>query len=296
MKKNQLKTHFYVIADSNLKDTDLGLSLDDWLESLWVGYKYSAKTYDNSILWMSAKEDHLIDKDNQNRTKYVYNTEVLLLYYNSLRFIEDFTSGKIYKDLDFIKFFNGKIKIKTLIIFQSVGDTLYCNPSVTRDQYDKFLVELTVAYNYDYVELKTIPEWVTLIQEIQETLDKKSSKINPLNDGTYGVSKGGKWTKKATMEGLNDHLSKYWINMLMSIPGVSENKAIAIVKKYPTFQSLMSKYESSKLSETRKMSLLNDEVEVQTSVGDDRSQKIGKKISERVCNTLRNTDPSVMIG
>ena len=194
MKKAALQTHFYIIADKSLKDTDIGIGLEDCLESLWISYKFSEKTYDNSILWLSAKEDHRIGQW-QTKTSYVYNTEVLIIYYNSVMFWKDYLSGKIYKDLEFTKSFNANIKIKTLIVFQSVGDTLFNNPDVTRDQYEKFLVELNITYNYDYVELKTTQECFTLIQDIQDTLDKKSSKINPLNDGTYGSSKGTKTTK-----------------------------------------------------------------------------------------------------
>ena len=96
--------------------------------------------------------------------------------------------------------------------------------------YEKFLIKVTVAYEFDYIELKATKDFFDLINNINLTLEKKSTRKDLLMGDTYVGSKGAKITKKATMEGFNDILSKYWINMLMSIPGVSENKAIAIAK------------------------------------------------------------------
>ena len=51
--------------------------------------------------------------------------------------------------------------------------------------------------------------------------------------------KGFRPGKKAQIQGFSDSLSLTYISFLMCIPGVSENKAIAIAKSFPTYNSLM---------------------------------------------------------
>ena len=253
----------YVLADSKLENTDIGIGLPELFESMKISNKFSEKTFDNSLLWLSAKETSTL-KSSTKSIKHIYDTELLLVYYNWGAFINDYTSGKIEKDFKLIqlikknyfytkfiynnyyslkiiiilykfsklivKSFFGSKGIKVIIAFQSVWDSLYNNDSVSREMYDKFLIKLTVAYEFDYIELKATKDFFTLVSNINQTLEKKSSRKDLLMWDTYVGSKGAKTTKRATMEGFNDMLSKYWINMLMSIPGVSENKAIAIAK------------------------------------------------------------------
>mmetsp|Transcript_17038 Transcript_17038/g.14983 ORF Transcript_17038/g.14983 Transcript_17038/m.14983 type:complete len:115 (+) Transcript_17038:591-935(+) len=109
----------------------------------------------------------------------------------------------------------------------------------------------------------------------------------------YVESKGAKYSKRAYMNGFIDQISKYYIGMLMSIPGVSENKAIAIAKKYSTLKSLMKIYSSNKLSHSEKKKLLCT-IAIPSTTGD-KSQNIGAKISEKIYESLSNTDPDTKI-
>jgi hypothetical protein len=52
--------------------------------------------------------------------------------------------------------------------------------------------------------------------------------------------KGCKTSEKAKMQGFTDQLSLTYIKWLMCVPSVSENKAIAIAKAYPTYSCLMT--------------------------------------------------------
>ena len=61
--------------------------------------------------------------------------------------------------------------------------------------------------------------------------------------------KGFRPGKKAQIQGFSDNLSLTFISFLMCIPGVSENKAIAIAKAFPTYSSLMTVFEDQKLTE-----------------------------------------------
>jgi hypothetical protein len=229
MKKSNLKNHLYVLAHDGLAHTDLGLELQDTLESLGICFKLSSHTFDNSLQWISAKEPNMQKEEEKD---YIFDSELLVLYYNSTMFVKDYTSGKLITDLGSIYSFYSSKSMKVLILLQSVSDTLYNCQEVTREMYDQFLIELTCAFQFDYIELKTTAECFTLIRDLHEWLEKKPERRELLLGDMYVSKKGAKITKKATMEGFHHELSLYWINMLMTIPGVSENKAISIAKIY----------------------------------------------------------------
>jgi len=73
--------------------------------------------------------------------------------------------------------------------------------------------------------------------------------------------------------------SRIWVKHLMCIPGISEKKAIAIVKMYPTFKSLIEVYESEEFTELEKEKFLKDI----TIIGNANSSKrIGEAVSSKV--------------
>lgn len=291
MSKGQPKTLLYVLADTKLQDTDIGIGLGEILESFNIGHKFSESTFDNSLLWISAKDD-ISEFENIEEGR---EPELCLVYYNSGSFTKDYSSGKLHEDMQILKAFFSDKGIKVIVVFQSVGDTLYNNLQVTRQKYDEFLIELTAAYEFDYIELKTIDEWFKLFRDVHECLEKKSGRKELLMGDMYVASKGAKQSKKATLEGFDDEISKYWIWTLMSIPEVSESKAIAIAKEYPTFKSLADKFAKTDKSHAEKKKTLNT-IEVPSSSGDGKMQKIGNKVAERVYETLSSTDPDLQIG
>ena len=59
----------------------------------------------------------------------------------------------------------------------------------------------------------------------------------------------------------------------MCIPGVSENKAIAIAKNFPTYNSLMTVFDDPTSTEKDKVGRLA-EVEIK-GIGGDKAKKIG---------------------
>jgi len=289
MKKTNAQSHLYILSDSKLQDTDIGIGLSDVMDSLAVSFKFSESMFNNSLLWLSAKENGG-DADKH----YVHETDICLIYYNNAIFTKDYESGQVDKDLGMIKSFFGQEGIKVLIMLQSVGDTLFNNSKITRQMYDDFLISLTVKYQFDYIELKTTEECFKLICDVHKCLEKKDQRKEINMGELYTGAKGAKDPKKAHTEGFTDKLSKYWISMLMSIPGVSEDKAIAISSSYPTFNSLSKVYDRRDLSNADKIKLLID-IEVRSTVGDENNKKIGKKISERVYHTICSTDPDRLV-
>ena len=247
-KENQ---HFYVLADKGLMNKEVGGRLEEELESLSIGYKFSEKTFNNSLLWLSAK----INPEDPTK-KFNYETELCMVYYNTGDFVRDYLDDKLRQDLKLLKECFNRKGVKILIVFDSVAELLSNNPDVDKEEYSNFLIELTVSLEFDYIEVKNINEVYVLIREIQECLEKKSTRKELLMGNAYIGAKGAKYSKKAVVEGFSDKFSKYWIGMIMSIPGVSENKAIAIAKKYPTMKSLMKQYYRRDISEAQKKKIL----------------------------------------
>jgi hypothetical protein len=289
--KKGLEFHLFIMIDSSLQNVDLGADLTDFLDSLEVNYKFSEKAFDNSLLWTSARRMNIDKKDEE----YTYTPELVLLYYNNAMFIQDYTKGKIRKDLTMLNEFYAKDPVKKMIIFQSVGDTLFNNTDVTRQMYDDFLIEVTVKFRMDYVELKTVTETYSYIRDLHHCLEKIPEKKKQATDELEANVRVGKIAKKACLEGFTDKLSNIWISFLMNIPMVSETKAIAIAKRYPTYKSLMEIYISEEISHKKKELLLTD-VEIDTGMGEyDVNRKIGKKISKRIYYVMCSTDPNQKI-
>ena len=106
--------------------------------------------------------------------------------------------------------------------------------------------------------------------------------------------KGFKPTHKAQLQGFKDNLSITYISFLMCVPGVSENKAIAIAKVYPTLDSLMSMLSDGKITEkVRKEKLANVEIQ---GIGGEKSKKVGKAIAAKIYTHFMAVDPSIVIN
>ena len=80
----------------------------------------------------------------------------------------------------------------------------------------------------------------------------------------------------------------------MCVPGVSENKAIAVAKAFPTYSSLMTIFEDSSLSEKDKVARLAD-VEIR-GIGGEKAKKIGTAIAKKIFQQMMAVDPSIVIN
>lgn len=98
MKKNQPKTHLYILADTQLQDTDIGIGLTDLLESFSTGFKYSSKTFPNSVMWLSAKETTTMGSGS-GAPSFIHDYEIVTLYYNSGSFQSAYSNGTLHKQL-----------------------------------------------------------------------------------------------------------------------------------------------------------------------------------------------------
>lgn len=183
------------------------------------------------------------------------------------------------------------------MVFNSVSDSLFNNlpsdgTSVSKEEYDRFLIELTIIYEFDFVELFSPVEIIEFLKEVHLSIKDKPHR----KELSMYSRKGFKPSKKAlTVGGFSDPLSITYVSWLMCIPGLSENKAIAIARAYPTLHSLMTSLADQKISEKERKKNLQ-EIEVQASVLGEKPKKIGKVLAERIFHYFMSVDPSVVIN
>jgi hypothetical protein len=160
---------------------------------------------------------------------------------------------------------------------------------VTKADYDKFLIDLTISYECDYIQLDHIVDVIDFLKEMHASVQDKPHR----KELSMYSRKGFKPGKKAFLSGFKDSLSITYISFLMCIPGVSENKAIGLARVYPTFKSLMEMFLDEKVPEKTKLANLR-EIEVSHSMGD-KNKKMGKVLAERIFKVLMSVNPNIQI-
>lgn len=82
--------------------------------------------------------------------------------------------------------------------------------------------------------------------------------------------------------------------MLCSVPGLSEERAAAVVKKYPNLPSLMNTYEQITSVEEKEDLLENIDV-IKVSHHENKNIKLGKIISKKIFRFMQSFDPDEII-
>ena len=176
-------------------------------------------------------------------------------------------------------------------MFHSVQDTLFnAECGVSKSDYDKFLIDLTISYEFDYIQLDQTIDVIDFLKEMHTSIVDKPHR----KELSMYSRKGFKPGKKAQISGFKDNLSITYISFLMCIPGVSENKAIALARVHPTLRALMEMFLDDKVSEKDKLASLRD-IQVNHSMGE-KSKKLGKAIAERIYKYLMSVNPNIVIN
>ena len=216
-----------------------------------------------------------------------------------------------------------KSDFKVIVLFNSVSDSLYNNDDcemrktkkegnvkdqktendyqmsamgetaqVSKSEFDKFLIDLTIQYEFDYVEHFSPLECVDFLKEMHLSIEDKPHR----KELSMYNRKGFKPGRKALMlGGFNDALSICYLSWLMCIPGLSENKAIGIAKVYPTIRDLMIALRDPQIPEKiRKQNLMD--VEIAGAHIGDKSKKLGKAMAEKVYMYFVSIDPKIIIN
>ncbi len=160
------------------------------------------------------------------------------------------------------------------------------------ESYEDLVADLVINYHFDVAEVSSEADAAQYVAEIAEAYSElrerkkadKQKKILPV------ASKGIKGSKRD-----ENKLLVSWMAGLACIPGISENKARAIAKDYPTMRSVMDKYlaeDTKEFGKKEKESLLNG---IKYTL-DDKGNKIGKKLSKRVYRYFTSPDPNEILN
>ncbi|TNV77009.1 hypothetical protein FGO68_gene4673 [Halteria grandinella] len=292
----------YLLLNEGFKDLEICTFIEQVLCENAIKYKFSPKTFTNSILWLQAKPIHAEgggagDGFSIVTPQYSYENEFALLYYSKETFIEAYASGNLHTEMMMVKKYKQNRKqnggeFKVIVVFHSVHDSLFNvdHGTPNKAQYDKFLIDLTLSYEFDYIQLDHTIDVIDFLKEMHASVQDKPYR----KELSMYSRKGFRPGKKAILSGFKDPLSVTYISFLMCIPGVSENKAIGLAKIYPTIKSLMDMFLDEKVPEKEKLAQLR-EIEVCTSMGD-KNKKLGKVLADRIFKVLMCVNPNLQIN
>jgi len=157
---------------------------------------------------------------------------------------------------------------------------------VDSEMYKEFLTQLTLIYEFDYMEMD-LSDSLTYIQEFHASVKEKRKRT----EGQIFMKKGPR-PQKARAYGFDHELSQYYISFLMCVPGISENKAIEIAKKYPTVRLLMDELDID--SGGKGVDALAELPMNGTNAGGS-TNKLGKNMAERILKVFMSSDPNYVI-
>ena len=82
--------------NESLRDQEIATFIEQVLQENAIAYKYSTKTFSNSILWLQAKPIASGDGEVTGTQQYSYENEFVLVYYCKQTFIRDYLSGMLF--------------------------------------------------------------------------------------------------------------------------------------------------------------------------------------------------------
>ena len=234
--------------------TPLSQSLERELKELGATYSYNDEIPPYSIIFLIS------DADTYKMSGAMYyvspNNFNLTDIRSTLQELTEVITNKlpILLSLD-------SIREKVGVIQQGLQDrrTLH----ITELEYESLLNDCLGKYKIDYMELSGHWEVVNYIKDVTLALSNKRIK-----KGEMKKSKNLKFK----VGGVNV-LQETFVHQLTSIPGISENKARAIVKEYPTMDGLMKAFRLTGLFALQDISVV-------AKTGN--STKLGKKLAEKV--------------
>lgn len=230
-----------------------------------------------------------------NETKIIipnssYNSNTLSISHNSKKFYlifqtkNDFTENVINSNV-LIEYL---ISVKKITEPQNINLIFYQVNFGNEDDEKKNKLKffLATTLKIKSIDLLNSNELIDYIYNLKETLltKEEKSKIH------FFDAKPVQSTNLCDVEGIKN---KIWVKHLMCINGVSEIKAISIVKAYPTLSSLYDIYLSDQYSKEEKEHLL-DGVEIQNKAKGS-VKKIGFAQSSKIFKYYSAEDPNIII-
>lgn len=158
-------------------------------------------------------------------------------------------------------------------------------PFESTQKFDEWLIRMIVQKSVDHEKTDDHQETVGFLKGMT------ACHIKNRNKRVYGVY--DTQVKKAQSTHLSEACGalsderKMWIEMLMIIPGVSEEKALSIERQYKNLKSLMELYESC-ANDTARENILADLLV--HSKAQDKLTKLGKALSKKIYQVFWSND------
>jgi hypothetical protein len=173
-----------------------------------------------------------------------------------------------------------------LLIFFQIPQNFEFEKTSKDDLIFFFLTDLKVKV----VEFSTNNDLVEFLSNFTDSITSKEEKSKI----TFFDAKPVTSTNLCDLENILDEDSKMFIKHLMCIPGISEKKAIAIVKSYPTLKNLMKIYSSCEYNLKEKENFLAD-IEI-ADKSKNSSKKLGNALSQKIYKFFYSSDPETIIN
>lgn len=202
--------------------------------------------------------------------------------YESLEEVKNLFVFENMENLFISKSFKSKLKQ-----VQSSGNKSRNSNVYNAEYFMEWLIELNINYNFDYKLTDTTNETLEYAKSLIYSIISNKNK----GDDLY-INKETKHTDKSKFAGFDNLFSLIMIDFLMAIPGLGEDKAIAIIKEYPTFKSLITAYAECKNTEEREGMLKNIQI---YKLDDEKSRSLGIKLSTRIYKVFSTLDEKKLV-
>jgi hypothetical protein len=254
-----------------------------------ISLKFSNNLFQANLLDIFGKFNvdlHAVDIKNDDKTlsnliRITYQEEIFLLCFFGKKLNDNINSEDILLQSDDLLKLASPNNI-TLIFFEINEENL--------KEKTELIYFINTHLNIKIFDCNLNTELADFLQNYVDAIVTKEEKSKL----TFYESKPVASTNLCALEGITEEKSIIWVKHLMCIPGVSERKAISVVKAFPTLQSLMEIYDSTEFNEKEKESYLKD-VEIVNKTNN-TTKKLGKVLSAKIYKVFNELDPDYVIS
>ena len=156
------------------------------------------------------------------------------------------------------------------------------NLLLSEESFNDWLCDISVLYSFEYY----------LTEEVKDSLEYLKSAMASLilikykNLDINIINKENSHTEKSKISGFDNEFSLMWIDILMGIPGMSEDRAIAIAKNYNSLRNFMKMLEN-KEDENKLKNL-----QIYYNYNQSKSKNLGGVLSSKLSKVFTEKDPS----
>lgn len=252
---------------------------------------------------ISKKEENIESKQRviskeEKAENFVLKMNLLVIDKEIFSVIYEKKLEKIEENLDI----NKNPDLKHFILFEGVQHfftsnnikrkiqiNLTVSPCLSEEEEDRFseekfndwLCDLIVTCDYEYTLTETKKESLDYVKQMVESIILQKYKNLELN--VFG--KENTHTEKSKICGFDNEFALMWIDMLMGIPGISEDKAIAIAKNYHSFKNFMGMVNGTGAEEKLK------NLQIYYNYDQSKSKKLGGALAAKLVKVFTEKDP-----